>query len=209
MPSWAQADHRALGEGRYRGILRALPVGVNAETDAEATGTALSYHLRVRADGSASQSIRVTHRQSVWVEVEPHGDGRSSSLNVSIASSSRSGAAGDADATVRFHSATDVATVGRLQLLPERVEISGEAGGRHFVLRSAYADAGRGARERWEDALARGRLPRGDRLQGWAHALHSAAAVPYAVEIGADVSPNPTPPPAVANLIIFPKPFRL
>jgi hypothetical protein len=171
--SWSAADWRALGEGRYRGVVRALPADVNSDADAEASGTALSYHLRVRgADGGATQSIRVTHRQSVWVEVELRRSQRRD--------------AGDADATVRFHSATDVATVGQLVVLPERVEISGEAGGRHFVLRSApFAAAGRGGRARWEEALSRGRLPQ-QRLEGWAHALHSSAAVPYAVDVGAD-----------------------
>ena len=37
--SWSAADWRVLGEGRYRGVVRALPADVNSNADAEASGT--------------------------------------------------------------------------------------------------------------------------------------------------------------------------
>eukprot|EP01045_Picozoa_sp_COSAG04_P057521 COSAG04_NODE_27454_length_283_cov_0.483696_1_plen_84_part_01 len=36
-----------------------------------------------------------------------------------------------------------------------------------------------------EEAIWRGRLP-AERLEGWAHALHAGAAVPYSVEVERD-----------------------
>ena len=173
MPSsWSQPDWRELGEGRYRGVLRALPAGVNADADVEASGTALAYHLRVGAGDWATQTIRVTHCQPVTVEVE---------VDRYQAHSARWS---PNQATVRFCSATDIPTVGRLVLSPERVEIAGEVAGQHFVLRSPPF-LGTESRERaiWQSALRKGRLPQ-QRLEGWAHALHSATAVPYAVDIG-------------------------
>ena len=178
MPSWSEAGHYELEPGRYRGVVRALPRGAST-SNAEASGTALAYTLQVLGDGEARQSIRVTHRQTVWVELEVHDD-RSQSRRRSLERSDDRGIA-----TVRFHSATDVATVGSLQLLPERAEISGVAGGRHFVLRSAPFTESLSGRERWEEAIWRGRLP-AERLEGWAHALHAGAAVPYSVEVLGD-----------------------
>ena len=173
MPSsWSQPDWRELGEGRYRGVVRALPAGVNADADVEASGTALAYHLRVGPGAWATQTIRVTHRQPVTVEVEVdrnHGRGARWSPN---------------QATVQFCSATDIPTVGRLVLSPERVEIAGEVAGQHFVLRSPpFVGTESSERAVWQSALRQGRLPP-QRLEGWAHALHSATAVPYAVDIG-------------------------